>query len=232
MVMYSERWSWGKASDRGRGRREWVVCARNATWVNKRWASYCGVWGRGVSFPPTQHNYKWKSMDLESETESVFFSLFMLMMFHLRRCTSLPRFLWSVLDSLLLCCFGSHYSFCFLLSCNWESLQFVAFGRFGSEPVSPFQNGRVLLHRRLFVSAASLTWFCFSLSQSKVQARSLPTISSKQSHIFMPGKETLCRKVLGAAVRGSKSKVNDGTTTRSSAAGLFCWKGACAWYKS
>lgn len=36
--------------------------------------------------------------------------------------------------------FGSHYSFRFLLSCRRERVKFVAFERFGSEPVPP-QNG-------------------------------------------------------------------------------------------
>lgn len=145
------------------------------------------------------------------------------MMFHLRRCTPLPQFLCSVSVSLLLCCFGSHYSFCVLLSCKCESLQFVAFGRCGF-PVTWMCS---IAQRQLFLSGHTI------LSQSLTNQ----SASALISHQFPPNSLIffLCQaKKLCAecGVRGrskdSKSKeASDGTTTWCThlrAAGCFVEK--------
>lgn len=213
MIIYSERWR-GKARDRGMRRRkvfffcpkawiDWLVCARNGTRVNKRRASYLG-WGggRGYNF----HQYDTTTTNEKAWIHRVtwerVFSLIMLTMFHSRRRTLLPRFMCSVLISLLLCCFGSHYSFCFRLSCKWESLQFVAFGRFGSEPVSP-ENGRVPLHKKNPPLSLWPYGYCLSLSQIKVQARSFPTNFLQTVSIVYARQRNSVQNAVGATVRGS-----------------------------
>lgn len=64
-----------------------------------------------------------------------------------------------------------------------ERLEFVAFGRFGSEPIFPL-NGSVPLHRYLFLSGHMV------LSLTKQSASALISHQfSKQSYIFMLGKK-------------------------------------------
>lgn len=148
-------------------------------------------------------------------------------MLHLRSCTPLPWFMCSVLDSLLLCCSGSHYSFSFSAVYSLLLLEGLVLSQF------PWKMGRFPLHKNTSPSLA--TRFCLGLSQIKVQARSIPTyflqtvsLSLFFFYFYARQDNFVQNAVLGATAGGSKSKeASDRPTTcrtRVRAAGGFVEK--------